>query len=558
MSTEDTINSLGSRLRSGQITRREFIQVVVGLGLSGAAASALAACSTSPQPAATSAPAAPAAAAGTSAPALPAAAATSAPAAAGPKKGGTLRRGWQPPTTLDPALQNNVNEIAAVAQMYDWFVWIDEKNQPAPALATGWETSKDGLTWTFELRKGVTFHSGKTLTTDDVIFTFNRLKDKTIGAATADLYANISQIKAPDASHVQFILSKPNPDLAADLGDYHSAVVDSTQKDFKTTFNGTGPFIMEKFSPEDRATFKRNPNYWMSGMPYLDGVQDIYAPELNAHVESLRGGQIDVVMGLPAELAETLKKEGKSTLLEGLTNMHFAIRMRSDRGAAKDPRVRQALKLATDRSAILQTARLGYGVTGRDTPIGPVLGDYYLQAPEPQRDVAKAKALLKEAGFENLQITLTAQNSFDVPKIAVVWQQQLAEAGVKVDINVVPVDTYYQDDGWLQVDYGITDWGSRATPQPYLQLAYMTGAKWNETHWSDPELDTLATQAASEMDHAKRVDLYKKIQQIFIDRGPIIVPYFEKSVVATAPKVKGLVVHPDFSRSTMRSVYIEG
>ena len=547
MTTDDTLNSLSKRLRSGQITRREFIQVVVGLGLSGAAASALAACASPQQPAATSAPAAPAAAA-----------ATSAPAAAGPKKGGTLRRGWQPPTTLDPALQTNVNEIAAVAQIYDWFVWIDEKNQPAPALATGWETSKDGLTWTFELRKGVTFHSGKALTTDDVIFTFNRLKDKKIGAATADLYANISQIKAPDASHVQFILAKPNPDLPADLGDYHSAVVDSTVKDFKTTFNGTGPFTMDKFSPEDRATYKRNPNYWMSGMPYLDGMQDIYAPELNAHVESLRGGQMDVVMGLPAELAETLKKEGKFPLLEGLTNMHFAIRMRSDRGAAKDPRVRQALKLATDRSAILQTARLGYGVSGRDTPIGPVFADYYLNVPEPKRDVAKAKALLKEAGFENLQITLTAQNAMDVPAIAQVWQQQLAEAGVKVDINVVPVDTYYQDSGWLQVDYGITDWGSRATPQPYLQLAYMTGAKWNETHWSDPELDTLAAQAASEMDHAKRIDLYKKIQQIFIDRGPIIVPYFEKSVVATAPKIKGLVVHPDYSRSTMRSVYIEG
>ena len=553
MTTEETLNNLSSRLRSGQMTRREFIQVLVGLGLSGAAASTLAACSSPQQPTATSAPAAPAAA-GTSAPAQ-SAASTSA-AAAGPKKGGTLRRGWQPPTTLDPAMQSNVNEMAAVAQIYDWFVWIDEKNQPAPALATGWETSKDNLTWTFELRKGVTFHSGKPLTTDDVVFTLNRLRDKKVGAATVDLYANITEVKAPDDSHVQFILARPNPDLPADMGDYHSAVVDSTQKDFKTTFNGTGPFMMDKFSPEDRATFKRNPNYWMSGMPYLDGVQDIYAPELNAHVESLRGGQMDVVMGLPAQLAEALKKDGKFPLLEGLTNTHFVIRMRSDRGAAKDNRVRQALKLATDRSAILQAARLGYGVTGRDTPIGPVFEDYYLNVPEPKRDVEKAKALLKEAGAENLQITVTAQNAMDIPQIAQVWQQQLAEAGVKVDVNVVPVDTYYQANDWLEVDYAITDWGSRATPQPYFQLAYMTGAKWNESHWSDSEFDALATQAASEMDHAKRVDLYKKIQQIFIDRGPIVVPFFQKSVVATAPNVKGLVVHPDYSRSTMRSVYL--
>ncbi|MGE5618343.1 MAG: ABC transporter substrate-binding protein [Sphingomonadaceae bacterium] len=544
MSNEDAIDRLFNRLRSGQISRRQFVRALILLGASGAVAGSLAGCSGSSQ---TQAPTG----------STPASGGTPA-AASGPKKGGILKRGWQPPTTLDPAFQTNVNEIAAVAQVYDWFVWIDEKNQPAPALATGWEHSPDGKVWTFELRKGVTFHNGKDLTTDDVIFTFNRLRDKSVGAGTVALYANISEIKALDASHVQFVLAKPNPDLPADLGDYHAAIVASDQKDFKTTFNGTGPFILEKFSSEDRSTFKRNPNYWMSGMPYLDGIQDIYAPQLNSHVEALRAGEIHMVMGLPAELAETLKREGKTNLLEGNTNMHFAIRMRCDRGAAKDPRVRQALKLATDRAAILQAARMGYGVVGHDTPIGPAFGDYYLQVPDFKRDVAKAKELLKEAGYENLKITLTAQNSFDVPKIAVVWKEQLAEAGVTVDINVVPVDTYFQDDGWLEVDYGITDWGSRATPQPYLQLAYVTGAKWNETHWSDPELDALAEQAASEMDQQKRIELYKKIQQIFIERGPIIVPYFEKSVVGIAPNVKGLAVHPDFARSTMRSVYIEG
>ncbi|HEX2922815.1 MAG TPA: ABC transporter substrate-binding protein, partial [Chloroflexota bacterium] len=504
MSTEDTVRNLNHRLRTGQMSRRQFIQTLLALGVSGATASALAACAGNPTPAATSAPAA-APAAGQA-------------AASGPKKGGILKRGWQPPTTLDPAFQTNVNEMCAVAQMYDWFVWIDEKNQPAPALATGWESSKDGMTWTFELRKGVTFHNGKNLTTDDVIYTFNRLRDKKVGAGTVELYSNISDIKAPDASHVQFVLAKPNPDLPADLGDYHAAILAADTKDPKTTFNGTGPFILDKFSPEDRATFKRNPNYWMKDMPYLDGIQDIYAPQLNSQVEALRAGEIHMVMGLPAELAETLKKEGKTSLLIGQTNMHMAIRMRSDRGAAKDPKVRQALKLATDRAAILQAARLGYGVVGRDTPVGPGFGDYYLQAPEPKRDVAKAKQLLQEAGVSNLKITLTAQNSFDVPKVATVWKEQLAEAGVTVDIQVVPSDTYYQDSGWLEVDYGITDWGSRATIQPYLQLAYITGAKWNESHWSDPELDQLAAQAASEMDKAKRAELYKKIQQIFIDR----------------------------------------
>lgn len=554
MSNEETVRNLSRRLSSGQISRRDFITTLMFLGVSSATASALAACTPTP-PAPTAAPAAPADAVTPGG--APAATAGSQAAAGGPKKGGILKRGWQPPTQLDPAFQASVNEIAACAQFYDWFVWIDEKNKPVPALATGWESSKDGLTWTFEMRKGVTFHNGKSLTTDDVIFTFNRLRDKAIGAATVDLYSNISDIKAVDSGKVQFILAKPNPDLAADLGDYHACILASDQKDFKNTYNGTGPFVLKKFSPEDRATYERNPNYWMSGLPYLDGIQDIYSPQQSSQVEALRGGELQVVMGLPAELAETLKKEGKSTLLVGQTNMHYAIHMRTDRGPAQNPKVRQALRLATDRAAILQAARLGYGVVGRDTPIGPSFTDVYLNAPEIKRDLAKAKELLKEAGAENLKIAVAVQNSIDVPKIAVVWKEQMAEAGVTVDINVMPVDAYYQDDVWLQVDFGITDWGARATPQPYLQLAYMTGAKWNSSHWSDPELDNLANQAASEMDQAKRVDLYKKIQQIFIDRAPVIIPYFEKTVVATSPKVKGLEVHADYPRSTMRSVYME-
>ncbi|MHB1416782.1 MAG: ABC transporter substrate-binding protein [Chloroflexota bacterium] len=551
MSNEEKVSTLMYRLRSGQLSRRKFIRALAVMGFSTAVAGELAACTSPAEP--TPAPTAPAAQ-----PGAPTAAPTQAPPATNSKNGGILKRGWQPPTQLDPAFQTSTSEIAACAQFYDWFVWIDENNKPAPALATSWEPNTSGTEWTFEMRKGVTFHNGKSLTIDDVIFTFNRLRNKDVGAATVELYSNITDITKVDDTHVKFVLENANPDLPADLGAYQSCVVSSEQKDYKTTYNGTGPFMLTSFSPEDRAIFKRNPNYWMKDLPYVDEVHDIYSPETSASVEALRGGQLNVVMGLPAELAETIKQEGKQTLLTKVSNFHFALHMRSDRGPTQDVRVRQALKAATDRSAILKIARLGYGTPGRDTPIGPSFPDYYLDVPEPKRDVAKAKQLLKDAGYENLSITLMAQNAFDIPKIAVVWKEQLAEASVTVEINQVPPDVYYQDTGWLEVDFGITEWGARPTPQPYLQLAYMTGAKWNSSHWSDPEMDQLAKQAATELDTTKRADLYKQIQQIFIDRGPIIVPYFEETIAATAPNVKGLAVHPDYPRSTMRTVYIEG
>ncbi len=218
------------------------------------------------------------------------------------------------------------------------------------------------------------------------------------------------------------------------------------------------------------------------------------------------------------------------------------------------------LKLATDRSAILKGVfgESGGAVTGRDTPIGPAYGEFYLDVPEPKRDVETAKQLLAEAGYSGgLDITLYAMNLSPVPTIAQIWREQLAEAGVNVDIQIVPSDVYYSE-LWLEVDFGITDWSPRPYPQHYLDLAYVTGVVWNESHWSDPELDELAKAAAKEMDHQKRVSIYHKIQEIFMERGPIIVPYFSDNLWATGSYVKGF--RPTSSMGSghdMRWVYLE-
>jgi peptide/nickel transport system substrate-binding protein len=213
-------------------------------------------------------------------------------------------------------------------------------------------------------------------------------------------------------------------------------------------------------------------------------------------------------------------------------NFHYAMNMRLDHKPYDDPRVVQAIKLATDRKAILGTVALGLGVTGRDTPIGPSYGDFYYDAPEIAPDVAKAKALLAEAGYQNgLEIELTAMNSLSVPAIATVWKEQLAQAGITLNIQTMPIDTFYTD-VWLKCDLGIVDWGGRPYPQPYLQLAYMSDSPWNSTHMADKELDQVAKDASKEMDHARRVELYHKVQQILMERGGVIVPFFQNGLLA--------------------------
>jgi peptide/nickel transport system substrate-binding protein len=474
---------------------------------------------------------------------------TQAPQAAGPQRGGTLRQAYVAPSNLDPAFLTSIADDEIARQWGDFLVYTGENLQPDPSrsLAEKWETSSDGLTWTFHLRQGVKFSNGSDLTSKDVKATFDRLRDKAVGAATVQLYASIANITTPDASTVVFTLTQPNTDLPLDLGDYHAIIVWSGIKDFKKEFIGTGPFIVDTYLPEDRITFKRNPNYWMKGadgqsLPYLDGMQFIFVADPSAQVEALRGGQVDYLFYLPSEFVKTLQQDKSIVVYQAPSNLAYVIRMRSDRKPFSDVNVRQAFKLAVDRSAILNAAFNGLGVTGRDTPLGPAYADYYLNVPEPTRDVAKAKQLLAAAGYPNgLKVQLVAQQASPVPAMATILQQQLADAGITVEIQPVTPDVYYgANNMWLEADFAITDWGARAYPQPYLDLAYVCNAKWNESHWCDQELDSLSKQAAVEPDHAKRADLYKKIQQIFIDRGPIIVPFFANGLWAASAKLQGI------------------
>lgn len=482
------------------------------------------------------------------------------------KYGGVLRHAIQPVTNLDPAFLSTVPDDEVARQWHDFLVFIGEDNSPdlARSVAESWEYSADGLTWTFKLRQGILFHDGKEMTSEDVKFTFDRLRNPDVGAATVALYSNIVDITAPDAYTVVFTLKNPNPDFLKDLGDYHALIMDAAGTDFATQWNGTGPFILKSYTPEDRIVFERNPNYWLKDeegnqLPYLDGMEFIFIPDSTAQVEALRGGQVDYLIYLPSEYVPVLQGEGLA-VYQSPSNTAYILHMRSDRAPANDNKVRQAFKLATDAEAILQGAFQGLGVAGGSTPFGPIYGEFFLDEPYPARDVAKAKELLAEAGYpDGLTIELTCQDRSPVPAICTIWKEQLAEAGVTVDINLVPTDVYYGADNlWLEADFAITDWGSRPYPQPYLDLAYTCDAQWNESHWCDEELDQLAEQAAKELDPAKRVEQYHQIQRIFRERGPIIVPFFISNLWAAVPNLKG--VNPTMGLGTaldLRYVYFE-
>ncbi|HLA42299.1 MAG TPA: ABC transporter substrate-binding protein, partial [Aggregatilineales bacterium] len=240
------------------------------------------------------------------------------------------------------------------------------------------------------------------------------------------------------------------------------------------------------------------------------------------------------------------------------TSGHDLVRLRADREPGSDPNVQRAFKLATDRTAIFERIQFGFGAQGKDSPIGPVFGQYFAADLEPApRDPEAAKTLLAEAGYpDGLDLKLYVPDTGNRPDFAITLKDQWEEAGIRVEIELQDEATYYADDGWLEVDLGITGWGARPIPQLFLEFYVKSDAPWNEAHWQDAEIDALVALAGSSLDEAERTLAYHRIQQVMLERGPVIIAYFFAQFMVSAANVDGIVLHPFAGRTNFHTASI--
>ncbi len=473
---------------------------------------------------------------------------------AGSARAGTLRVATQPIVQTDPAFISSDAEVLVANHVYDYLVDIDPDNNITPRLATSWTVSDDGLTYSIQLAEGVTFHDGSDFSAEDVVWTFDRLRDPALELPTADLYSNIESIQASGDNVVTFVLAESNPFFLYDLSDNHALILDSSTTD-PSQFNGTGPFRVESSSSE-RIDLVANEEYFQPDQPRLTRLEISFFDDENAAVNALRSGQIDLVMRMSTSLFNSLRGEEGITLIDIPTNGFDLVRLRSDRPPGDNPLVIQALKLATDRQEIFELVQQGYGAVGRDSPIGPLFTNYYSERTSlPARDPQAARSLLAEAGYpDGLSLELHTPDTGGRPDLAAVLKEQWGEAGIEVEIMVEPESVYYGDNGWLEVDLGITGWGSRPVPQFYLDVMLECGAVWNESHFCDPEFDRLSQIAGSTLDEDARVQAYADIQEILIERGPVIIPYYFAQFFAYNSQFDGLAVKAFAGRTDLRNV----
>ncbi|MEX2649672.1 MAG: ABC transporter substrate-binding protein [Alphaproteobacteria bacterium] len=461
----------------------------------------------------------------------------------------------------DPARLLSISDVYHARMVYEPFVAADSAMQPTPWLAESWESNDAATEWTFHVRQGVTFHDGSPLTADDVVYTFRRLLDPAIGSPAASELGAIKPeaFQAVDAATVKVTLDSPIVELPAILATKHGMVVKNgaSSDDIQFHPNGTGPFALAELTlGQLQTTFTRNASYWREGLPKSECLTVSALTEPLSRVAALQSGEADVVLVVDPATIGTLQADPDITLTKAPGGTAVTMGMFIDVPPFDDNRVRQAMKLVIDRQAIVDTALLGFGIPGNDNPIMPISPDAY-RTDTMQRDVAKAKQLLAEAGHpDGITVELHAADLMPGTMAMVqAYQQMASEAGITVSIINEPPGEYW-DNVWLKQSFAVSNWGMRTTPAA-LSVAYRKAAPWNETHFFRDDYDALLDQAAATLDADARRKLYQEAQRLIAEEGGVIIPMFANIVAATRKGCSGYTPASDHNRPDFSEIACE-
>jgi peptide/nickel transport system substrate-binding protein len=384
-----------------------------------------------------------------------------------------------PPDTFDPIAHSDFNNWLVWQLAYETLVVVQPDGKVAPMLATSWKVSPDGLTYVFTLRPGVKFHNGSPLTADDVAFTFERLMAKGIPYAKAR-FPNVASVTAIDPGTVQIQLKKNDSSFLNNLGDPFAVAgaILSRQAaqttDPATKMIGTGPFRMVSYVPGSQLNLERNPEYWQPGVPRADRLVIRYIPEAQSAVAALLSGAVGLSYPTPATIVALKRVQGLRVITVASSST-FQINMGSVRPPLDNVNVRRAIASSIDRSAIVKLAFLGEGVPTGPFPPGHPWAVPLAQQPNYQRDVAKAKQLLTQAGYASgVDLTFMWPTLGDTwPRIAQVLQSQLAESGIRLKLQQLETNVWL--DRLVKANYDLTMTNAPYFSDPSLYIVPRAG-----------------------------------------------------------------------------------
>jgi peptide/nickel transport system substrate-binding protein len=458
----------------------------------------------------------------------------------GPQKSGGIlvhgATGGSTKDTLDAHRPVTNRDIARCLNLYEPLLIWDNNYRMAPALAESVESSKDALTWTIKLRQGVTFHNGKPLTPEDVLFTLKRVanpKAPTSAGGTLSTIIDFGATKKADANTVVIKLKTPYALLDNLLAEYTLGIVPVGYDPANPI--GTAAFKYKSFTPGKNSVFTKYNDYWGT-KAFVDELQIQDFSDPSAQVNALQAGQVQTIDNLPYNLIDTLKNQG-GQILESKSGAWVPFTMRVDVKPFSDVRVRQAMRLICDRKQMIDNALSGYGRLGNDL-YAPFDVAYAKDLPQREQDIGQAKALLKQAGQEGLQVQLFTGDDIGsvAPATAALFVQQAKKAGV--DVRVVKKNPFYGND-YHSYPFAQDFWNTRLY-LPQAAVGSLKGGTYNETHFNNPKFAGLIAAAQRETDETKRNSLLHDAQVIEYNEGGYIIWGFRNQIDGVGSKVQGL------------------
>jgi peptide/nickel transport system substrate-binding protein len=471
--------------------------------------------------------------------------------------GGTVRVALiQPTTAPNPLLVQDEGGAGMLGSTGEYLSFSDENLELQPRIAESWEPNEDGSVWTFKIRQGVKFHSGAALTANDVKATFDKLIDPDGGSANAQSalggVLSAGNIEASDDATVVFNLDAPNgnfPTLVSSAN--YNAIIfpaDLDPADWGKTFEGTGPFKLEKFTPKVGASFVRNDAYW-GEKANPDKIDVKFYDEEAPMVLALQGDEVDFIEHFSVSGGKALLDDPNVQVIAIRTATHRQLHMRTDMEPFTDKRVRQAIALSLDRNALVDGLWEGKADIGNDSPFAPLYPSTDTDVAQREQDLEQAKQLLADAGKEGFTVELNTWNGFEIPDLGQLVKSYAEQIGVKINLKITDAATYYGDgvfgkSTWLDSVMGITDYGHRPVPNVYLTAALSGNPKigvWNSAHFANDQYDELVRQYVAALDVDSQKSVAKQIQELLLDETPIIFPYFYNFLSAAKPSLTGAV-----------------
>jgi len=458
------------------------------------------------------------------------------------------------PDILDPDQSRTFVGRIVYASLCDKLVEITPELEIIPALATSWEWSADGMTLTMKLRDDVTFHDGEPFNAQAVAANIDRSKNLPESRRKSEV-KSITGTNVVDEYTIEIMLANPDATIMAQFADRAGMMLSpkATEEmglDFGAAPVCAGPFSFTERVQQDRIVLTKFADYYRADEINFDSVTFLPITDDTVRLANLRAGDVHIIERLPATNVASVKADDSLKMAQavslgyqGLTiNLNNSDRAQTPLGM--DSKVRQALSLAIDREALNQVVFEGVFAAGNQ-PFPPTSPWYDATNPIPARDIAAAKALLAEAGAENIEIEVQVSTNPVAGQVVQVVQAMAAEAGIKINIVAKEFATLLSDQSAGAYEVSQIGWSGRVDPDGNIHQFMTCEGGINDSKYCNPAIDDLLNKARTSTDLATRKASYDAARKILVEDMPIIYLYHQTWIWALDDGISGFTPYPD-------------